>query len=275
MSELHKAVQAEIAIHTPTVAPPFAVLTARRRARNRRRTGAAAVVSALAVAAIAIVPSMVTNGSTAPSHTAAAGDRDLFDFSVQATDPTNPPAPGRVAVNKCLALPGISQVGLRDSYPEQYGGRVTGRHNAGALKACVGAAAGWAVTLVPVSDTTPAPRTPPVAGDPATWRVDESRPPGADDRTFTALVSRIRCSGGVTGEVFAPAVVETAEEVVVTFTVVPIDPGPHPCPGNDQVPYEVTLSAPLGQRALIDGTCVPPSARTRAFCDAPRRWPLP
>lgn len=62
MSDLHRAVQDEIASFTPPVAPPFAAITARRRARDRRRLAAGGVaLGAVALLAVA-VPSLSGTG---------------------------------------------------------------------------------------------------------------------------------------------------------------------------------------------------------------------
>jgi hypothetical protein len=65
------------------------------------------------------------------------------------------------------------------------------------------------------------------------------------------------------------------DEVVVTFTVEALSPGVHTCPGNDQVPYELDLGQPLGERRLVDGSCRPPDgeARDTSLCiDGDVRW---
>jgi hypothetical protein len=92
------------------------------------------------------------------------------------------------------------------------------------------------------------------------------------------LVSRIECSGGVTGEVLEPGVVTTETEVVVTFTVAPRPPGAYSCPGNDEVPATVDLGAPIGTRALVDGSCTAPEGPEGPLGDCALdgiRWHLP
>jgi hypothetical protein len=54
---------------------------------------------------------------------------------------------------------------------------------------------------------------------------------------------------------------------VVTFSVAPRQPGAAPCPGNDQVSYEVDLGEALRSRALVDGQCLPSGqASNTSFC---------
>jgi hypothetical protein len=349
VSDLHQAVQAEIAAHIPTLPPSFEALKARKRARDRRRTGAVAAVSALAVAGIAFVPSaFLGGGGKAPAQVAQPGDAETFGFHIKATDTwtdSEGDGVGPAALQLCLELPGLSEATARYSYPGQYTGRVTGRGNADALKACVEAVPGWGVTLTPVTTagearaytvwpavkTVANPRleeqrdacfalpgvqavgqgeSMPViyritvaasdapafeqcigsvvglyipeldedragAGEPAVWDIDAARPPRADDRVLTAQVTRLACASGETGEVLAPSVVESAEQVVITFTVAPRPPGTSFCSTNKPVAYEVTLAAPLGQRVLIDGTCDSPPAKATSLCLSPQRWPAP
>ena len=71
MSELHRAVQAEVAAHTPTLPPSFEALKARRRSRDRRRAGVAVAASALAVAGIAFVPGLLATPERLSSGVAA------------------------------------------------------------------------------------------------------------------------------------------------------------------------------------------------------------
>lgn len=93
-------------------------------------------------------------------------------------------------------------------------------------------------------------------GDAAVWIVGPDQRIGDSSSTFTALVSRLGCNSGVTGQVLAPEIRLGEVGVIVTFRVAPPSRGGR-CPGNDQVAYEVDLGEPLGHRALIDGQCLP------------------
>jgi hypothetical protein len=94
----------------------------------------------------------------------------------------------------------------------------------------------------------------PGQGDPAVWAVDPANPTTASSTSFTALVMRIGCAGGRTGEVFEPTINADEDEVIITFTVAPIS-GDQTCPGNDAVPVVVDLGEPIGDRRLVDGAC--------------------
>ena len=113
-------------------------------------------------------------------------------------------------------------------------------------------------------------------GDAAVWFLKPDQRLQGSSTKFTALVSRLGCSGGVTGQVLAPEIRRTGSEVVVTFTVAPKQSRAATCPGNDQVSFEVDLGEPLQGLALVDGQCLPGGeARTTSFCapDATRYRP--
>lgn len=90
---------------------------------------------------------------------------------------------------------------------------------------------------------------------PAVWELASERRLDDSATSFTVLVSRLGCNSGVTGTVNSPTIVLFETEVVVTFSVSPGEPEIADCRGNDQIPYEVTLPEPLGERVLIDGAC--------------------
>jgi hypothetical protein len=138
---------------------------------------------------------------------------------------------------------------------------------------------GRTVVAGPGPPGTTAPEAPPAEpepGDPAVWSIDPGAPPLATASSFTALVSRLGCNSGTTGEVLRPGVVVTETEVVVRFTVSPIGNGPNLCPANDYVPYEVEVGQPIGDRSLVDGACeVDPEAAGTACLDGRVRWRPP
>lgn len=109
-----------------------------------------------------------------------------------------------------------------------------------------------------------------VAGGVVGWRVVEARrdrgpgataiwtvspPPKSSDTSFTAEVTRLGCSSGMTGNVREPDVVLTSDEITVTFTVDPLPDDSYNCIGNPSVSYEVNLGEPVGDRKLVDGAC--------------------
>lgn len=112
----------------------------------------------------------------------------------------------------------------------------------------------------------------PEPGDAAVWTVDPAGALTVESTSFTARVTRLGCSGGITGQVFPPAIELRADAIVVTFLVEHIPGGE--CPGNNAVPFDVTLPEPVGNRPILDGACAPGArAATTAFCvSGGERW---
>ena len=146
---------------------------------------------------------------------------------------------------------------------------------AGGLVAVVAVVVGAIAWAVPAGDrgrtvvagpgpstpsTEPAPSAEPEPGDPAVWVVDGDAAPSPASSSFTALVSRLRCSGGTTGRILRPGVVVTHTEVIVRFTAEALGPGAFTCQGNDWVPYRVDIGQPIGNRTLVEGGCAPGGA---------------
>lgn len=113
-------------------------------------------------------------------------------------------------------------------------------------------------------------------GDPALWVLGEEQVTGQTQQ-FVALVSRVGCSGGVTGEVLQPRVSRSDDAVTVRIDVVPLDDGlPRLCPGNDLVPVMVDLGEPIGDRRLVDGVCSDGAASGMQACaEGGTRWTPP
>lgn len=121
-------------------------------------------------------------------------------------------------------------------------------------------------------ETSSSPPASSAQGATAVWDIDSDDPPDSTSGSFIAMVTRLGCSGGETGEVLDPTVVIEEERIVVTFTVEALD-GAHTCPGNNQVPYEVHLDEPVGRRELVDGACLSEEAASTSFCaEGAVRW---
>lgn len=112
-------------------------------------------------------------------------------------------------------------------------------------------------------------------GAAAMWDLGAGQTIDAGTTTFVVTVTRVECNNGVTGTVNAPDVTTSDDDVVITFTVSPVQDGPAACPGNDGVAYEVRLPEAIGDRALVDGGCVSTGAGDAAACTraAARRAP--
>lgn len=137
----------------------------------------------------------------------------------------------------------------------------------------------------PPLTTAPAPlgsddvRLPPATidahGDAAVWTVSPASDVTPASSSFTALVTRLGCAGGVTGDVLEPLVEIGPTDIVVTFFVAGLDSElEQTCPENDAVPVEVALGERIGDRPILDGACRSGSeAASTSHCAAgPARW---
>lgn len=88
MSDLHRAVEAELDAHRPDTVPPFSVVRARKRRRGQRRITVAVLLSVVAVAGVAVGSSTLIRG------TAANGTPGYSAPSPSPSPPTVSAAPG-------------------------------------------------------------------------------------------------------------------------------------------------------------------------------------
>ena len=107
----------------------------------------------------------------------------------------------------------------------------------------------------------------------AVWKIDPNTPPMPASERFIALVARLACNDGVTGEVLPPDVAIRRTEVVITFKVAPAKPGFHNCLGNHPVAQSVNVGQPIGDRQLVDGACLSGAAKSTSHCsEGAVRW---
>jgi hypothetical protein len=87
--------------------------------------------------------------------------------------------------------------------------------------------------------------------------------PSPETRTVELLVHERECASGQTaeGRVELAGLEETAEEVRLLIGVRRLD-GAQTCPSNPPTPFTVELSEPLGERAVVDASLVPPRPLT-------------
>ncbi len=81
----------------------------------------------------------------------------------------------------------------------------------------------------------------------------------ADGATLTLQVNERQCASARDPEPYLhePVVVETDDAVTIYWTTTPVVGGAD-CPGNPSVERTVELDAPLGSRAVLDGSTYPP-----------------
>ena len=102
----------------------------------------------------------------------------------------------------------------------------------------------------------------------AVWALGPGQHLDGGSTAFTALVTRLGCNDGVTGDVVEPLVETSRSRIVVTFQVTPGEPEAARCPSNGASPYVVEVGEPMAGRQLVDGRCLPGgAAETTSFCD--------
>ena len=112
-------------------------------------------------------------------------------------------------------------------------------------------------------------------GEAATWTTLNGEALTPDSTHVELGVTRLGCASGRTGTVLDPVVRFEAARVVITASVEPLPQGVgYNCQGNDSVSVGVDLDEPVGQRSLVDGTCLGGEAANTAMCvdDGGGRW---
>ena len=95
---------------------------------------------------------------------------------------------------------------------------------------------------------------------PAAWWVDPATAPlSPDATTVPALIRERACASGQSPEdrLIDPVVAPGEDAILVNVWVRRL-PGAQDCQGNPELPIEITLPEPLGDRQLLDGSEVPP-----------------
>ena len=98
----------------------------------------------------------------------------------------------------------------------------------------------------------------------ATWWVATDTIPLAPETTvIKGVLMETACASGQSpdGRVNEPVIDYGTDAVTVTFTVTPLA-GTQDCPSNPEFPVEITLTEPLGARAVLDGGSTPPRDAT-------------
>lgn len=111
-------------------------------------------------------------------------------------------------------------------------------------------------------------------GDVASWLLSEDQLLDPTTSFLVLDVTRLGCSGGVTGSVLDPVVVSEPDRVVIRTDVEPVG-GANDCQGNDAVSVEIALDESLGMRELVDAACLHGEAVGTAACPGAVRWAPP
>lgn len=164
MSDLHRAVKAEIQAFTPDRTPPFSALKERKRCRDRRRYAVAgAALSVVAVSAIAF--GSVLPGGPQDTTTSVAGGSpttgsvqpvvfDVLPVTLAIVDDSR----FGVGADACVRLPGTSDLAEFTSTPAKYQVTVTGADAMAAFRSCVDQVVGY--TAVVATEIVPQPPLP-------------------------------------------------------------------------------------------------------------------
>lgn len=94
------------------------------------------------------------------------------------------------------------------------------------------------------------------------WTLDPAFPaPDPSSTELHVLATETACTGGseIGDRLLGPQVVVTDDAVRIAFASIPLT-GDQACPGNPPTPVTITLTAPLGDRAILDGLAVAPLA---------------
>jgi hypothetical protein len=105
------------------------------------------------------------------------------------------------------------------------------------------------------------------------WELSDIEAVDATTERLDVEVTRLECSGGVTGEVLEPVVTLEADRILIRTDVAPLPEGNYDCQGNDRVPVTIELGEPVGDRELVDAACLEETASSTGFCqDDGVRW---
>lgn len=99
---------------------------------------------------------------------------------------------------------------------------------------------------------------------PAEFRVAPGEELAADMTEIDVLVTERACTGAqdARGRIVRPAVIASADAVIVVFAVQPLEGEAFTCPSNPETPFLLELPEALGDRLLMDGSSVPPRDAT-------------
>lgn len=104
------------------------------------------------------------------------------------------------------------------------------------------------------------------AAVPASWQLEQPESLNANSTTLSLAVSRQECAGGVTGELREPQIRYEAKQILISIQVDELADGPQTCQDNAVVQTSVELDKPIGERSLVDESCLADAATTLSEC---------
>ncbi|MGH3654385.1 hypothetical protein [Glutamicibacter sp.] len=110
----------------------------------------------------------------------------------------------------------------------------------------------------------------------AQWTLLDPAGVNASSTSLELGVMRLACSSGVTGDVAATQVEVSNDQITIGIVVEPLEGDAHTCQGNETAPYTLELQEPVGDRSLIDASCLEGAGQKADSCsDGGIRWSPP
>ena len=109
-------------------------------------------------------------------------------------------------------------------------------------------------------------------GEPGVWELYDAESITPATSVLNLGVTRLDCSSGVTGNVLVPKVSYEPTRILIETDVEALHLDAAACPGNPPVRIRLELSEPIGERQLVDASCLNGDADHSSFCARPVRW---
>lgn len=109
-------------------------------------------------------------------------------------------------------------------------------------------------------------------GDPGVWELYDAESVTPATSVLNIGVTRLDCNSGVTGNALEPKVSYEQARILIETDVEPQRPQAATCQSNNYVRVRLELSEPIGDRQLVDASCLNGDADHTSFCFEPVRW---
>ncbi|MDV2975951.1 UNVERIFIED_CONTAM: hypothetical protein Q9R71_02040 [Actinomycetes bacterium ARC8] len=110
----------------------------------------------------------------------------------------------------------------------------------------------------------------------AQWALIDPSGVNASSTSLELGVMGLACASGKTGDVTAIHVDLADGQIAIGIAVEPLEGEAQDCQGNETVPYTLELGEPVGDRVLIDASCLDRAEQQAPNCsDGGIRWSSP
>lgn len=110
----------------------------------------------------------------------------------------------------------------------------------------------------------------------AQWALIDPAVVNASSTSLELGVMGLACASGKTGDVTATHVELVDGQIAIGIALEPQEGEEQTCEGNETVPYTLELGEPVGDRVLIDASCLDGAAQQAPNCsDGGIRWSPP